>query len=638
VRNLSFEIFAFCLAGCLLAGEAFPQQQTQFESLLASAQQAQARGEFESAAEFYRLAVSFHPEIPELRTNLGLMYYQTGKDELACEAFRQAVRLEPNLFVPNLFLGLDYVKQRRFREAIAYLKRAAVAKPNDVQTQLGLGQAYAGNGETRLATASYLRATQLDSGSADAWYHLGVSYLELVEADARLLLERHNSSGYLQALMAESFAEQRALIQADEAYKKTLALPNSPPGAHAGYGFVLLSRHDLSGAERELSAELTAHPGSLMAKLGMARLHVEKGDSRQAAKEIADIWNTDAGFLRVNASLLKAGLPPPKRMELKRALEEQQASGGIPEESAALFSDSATSLPTNNGIDVNPTHGPKAPVGDPDKLYAGGSYGACSDALASRLSHLLVKDLRLLVTCSYMTGNYPNALKAATKLASNPVSEAEGLYWETKTAQKLATEALARASATDSDSPKLHLLLGDLYRQWKNFPDAEKEYRRALALRPGDTGALFGLSLTLLADGENEEALNVAQAALQTNSDDPELNAVMGEILCARNDFSGAEPYLKKSLSAKPEFVSHVHALLGKVYAQTDRTQQAIAELKLALVGDKDGTVHYQIARLYLKVGDHDSAKEAFAVSEQMRRQGLARAAVALQQGAGDSE
>ena len=156
---------------------------------------------------------------------------------------------------------------------------------------------------------------------------------------------------------------------------------------------------------------------------------------------------------------------------------------------------------------------------------------------------------------------------AAVKLASNASAEAEGLYWETKSAQKLATQSLARASAADPGSPKLHVLLGDIYRQQKAFPDSEQEYRKALALQPADSGALFGLSLALLADGQNDEALAIAQTALEKDPGDPELNAVMGEILCARDDFSGAEPYLKKSLNTKPEFVSRVHALLGKVYA-----------------------------------------------------------------------
>ena len=553
-------------------------------------------------------------------------------------AFRHALRLKPGLFVPNLFLGLESVKSKRYSQAIPYFKQAVLSKPNDVQVQLGLGQAYAGSGKTRFASAAYSRAVQLDPGNADAWYHLGVSYLEQVEADARILLTRYKDSAYVQALIAETFAEQRALIQADEAYKKVLTLPKSPRGVHAGYGFVLLNRHDFTGAGRELAAELASNPGSLMAKLGMARLHLEQGAAARAATEIGEIWKVDAGFLRAHASLFNTGLSQAKRTEFQSALEELQASGEMAHEVVTLFRDSAVSLPVGAASDAGRAQNSKTPLGRPEKLYAGGSYGACTDTLASRVQQLPTKDLQLLVSCSFLTGSYTNALKAATRLVSNPMTEAEGLYWEIKTVQKLASGAFSRASVADSNSPKLHVLLGDIYRQSKNFPDAEREYRKALELRPGDTGAQFGLSLALLAAGQNDEALSLAQAALEKNPDDPELNAVMGEILCARDDFFGAEPYLKKSLNTKPELVPHVHALLGKVYAQTERTAQAIAELKLALPGDKDGRIHYQIARLYLKAGDRDSAKQAFEVSDRIRRAGLTRAAVAMEQGQEDSE
>ena len=251
---------------------------------------------------------------------------------------------------------------------------------------------------------------------------------------------------------------------------------------------------------------------------------------------------------------------------------------------------------------------------------------------------LAVKDLRLLASCAYLSGDYLSVLKASERLAQSPSSEAEGLYWETKSAGNLAAQSLARASAADPNSPKLHVLLGDIYRQQKNVPEAEKEYRQALALRPEDTGALFGLALALLANRQTDEALSLAQAALNKHPDDPELNAVMGEILCARNEYADAEPFLKKSLNTKPEFVSRVHALLGNVYAKTNRTQEAIAELKLALDSDKDGSLHYQIARLYMKVGDRASANQAFEVSQRIQREGLIRATVAMEQGANDTE
>ena len=233
-------------------------------------------------------------------------------------------------------------------------------KPGDVKIQFGLGQAYTGIGKTRLASAAYARAAELEPGNADAWYHLGVSYLEQVEADARVLLSRHRDSAYVEMLTAETFAEQRAFIQAEEAYKKVLAFPQIPAGAHAGYGFVLLYRHNLEGAERELRAEMAANPGSLMAKLGMARLHLEQGAGEKAAREIGEIWKTDPGFARSNAWWFSAGLAGPQRGELLGALRKLQASGDIPPETETLFVDSSReNLLTERGEPGHRTPGPQ---------------------------------------------------------------------------------------------------------------------------------------------------------------------------------------------------------------------------------------------------------------------------------------
>jgi tetratricopeptide (TPR) repeat protein len=625
---------------------AAPQQPDQFESLLASAQQAQARSDFASAAEFYRKAVGIHPEIPELKANLGLMYYQLGQDPQAIDAFSQAIRLKPELFVPNLFLGLDYVKLKRFKQAIPYLKRALLLNATDIQARLALGHAYTGVGKTRQATESYSRVVQLDPKNADGWFHLGVSYLEQVEADSRILLARHKDSAYFETLVADTFAEQGAFIQAADAYKKALTFPAFPAGTHVAYGFVLLSQHDLPGAQRELNAELASNPGSLMAKLGMARLHVEQGAVPEGVKEIGEVWRADANFLRVNAALFNAGLPRPKRADLQRVLEEQQATGDVSQEVLDLFRNRAVTEGIANlsqepgGDVVGLVSDGKAPAGNAAELYVRGRYWECTNLLASRLPLLPTRELQRLAFCAYSSANFQPAAMAAQKLAANAATEGEGLYWETRSVQKLATNALARASQLDSNSPKFHVLLGDVYRQRKYLPDAEQEYRKALALNAEDTGAQFGLSLTLLASSDLDEALAVTQAALTKNPDDPEFNAVMGEILSIQHDFAGAEPYLKKGLSTKPELVPHVHALLGRVYAETNRTQEAITESKLGLADDKDGRLHYQIARLYLKVGDRDSAKQAFAESDRLRREGLTRAAVAMQQGEnnGDSQ
>jgi predicted Zn-dependent protease len=320
-------------------------------------------------------------------------------------------------------------------------------------------------------------------------------------------------------------------------------------------------------------------------------------------------------------------------------LEASQARGEIPEELVVLFQNSAGGEKSTGFSQDSKTASevPARSTQDPSRaaagLYAKGQYRECTGVLVSKLQQLQANDLQLLTTCAYSTGDYQTAAMAAQRLAVNPATEAAGLYWETRSAQKLAIQALAHASEIDSNSPKFHVLLGDIYRQRKYFPDAEQEYRKALALQPSDTGALFGLSLTLLASSDFDEALHLAQDALKKNPEDPELNALMGEIFSVQHNFTEAEPYLRKGLNTKPELVPHVHALLGRVYAETNRTQEAIAEYKVGLADDKDGHLHFQLARLYLKVGDREAAREAFAASDRMRQEGLTRAAVLMQQG-----
>ena len=602
------------------------QEPANYESLLASAQQAQARSEFNVAAGFYQKASTIHPEISELKANLGLMYYQTDKLEQAAEAFRQALRLRPGLFVPNLFLGLDCVKLKRFNEALPYLKQAAHSRPDDIHIQVGLGQAYSGIGNTRLAIRSYSKATTIEPANADVWYRLGIGYFEQVEANARILMARHKDSVYLQALIAENFAERGAFVQAGKSYQKILSLAAFPPGTHAEYAFMLFNEHDLKGAARELNSELAVNPSSMMARLGMVRLDLEQGAPDDAAKQMAQIWHTDAGFLISNVQRLSPGIAPMNRTELHNALTKLQASGELPEEAASLFESEGGTVSTYRSTRPNTDSPYTSKEAQPDaaELYHRGEYRRCIDLLSSRLSSLPPNEVRLAAFCAYATGANNDAFDAAEKLSSSLSTEAEGLYWETKASQRLAVEALARASEIDTRSPKLHVLLGDIFRQQKHPSEAEREYRKALNLEPQDPGALFGLSLALLANGQIDEALHVAQGAVKTNPSDPEMNAVMGEILCQRENFSEAEAFLKKSLNTKPEYVSQVHALLGKVYANTNRIQDAIAELKLALRDDKNGHLYYQIGRLYLKVGDRDSAQRAFLESKRLQRESLA--------------
>ena len=75
--------------------------------------------------------------------------------------------------------------------------------------------------------------------------------------------------------------------------------------------------------------------------------------------------------------------------------------------------------------------------------------------------------------------------------------------------------------------------------------------------------------------------------------------------------------------------IPHVHALIGKIYAETGRTEQAIDELKLGASSDEDGAIQYLLARLYRKVGNTEAANAALEqmkiIKQQRRARGIKR-------------
>jgi predicted Zn-dependent protease len=123
--------------------------------------------------------------------------------------------------------------------------------------------------------------------------------------------------------------------------------------------------------------------------------------------------------------------------------------------------------------------------------------------------------------------------------------------------------------------------------------------------------------------------METAHIALERAPEDPALNLIVAEALVGKNQFAESEPFLKKSLSAKPQMLGHVHALLGKVYAETGRTQEAIEQLRMSTSSDDTGSIHYLLARLYRQVGDIKDAtaalEEVKTILQQRRDRGMKR-------------
>ncbi len=229
--------------------------------------------------------------------------------------------------------------------------------------------------------------------------------------------------------------------------------------------------------------------------------------------------------------------------------------------------------------------------------------------------------LLLMAECSYLDGDYLPALKSSEKgLASDP-NNLVALYWKAEAAEKLAIDALTRAGLADPDSYRTHLIAAQKYRTEQNYEASEMEYRAVLQLNPSDQGAHLGLATTYWKELKPDQALGELNWVLTSHPEDIQANLIKGDILVTRNKYAEARPHLMVATGGEGNAGLYAHALLSKVYAAQGDFHSAITELEMGLPADDDGSLHFQLFRLYAKVGDHDKARVALEQSQALRRQ-----------------
>lgn len=491
---------------------------------------------------------------------------------------------------------------------------------------------YAALGRSEGAIELDWKAVQLAPNEGDPWFDLGTTYLQQVENDARLMTTAYRDSAYVKLISAEVLSEEGKLIDAEAAYKVAIALTPLVPCRFAEFGITLMHLRKTAEAGQQFEHELQTGSHCGLAGLGLAMVDVVSGDQEAALKRIAPIANSDEAFVRSSLPLFRGVLTTEQARSLIDVAHSQAETSSVNLagliEAAFLSDETATTLniPEQRQSAIGP-----APA-DAERFAADGRYSSCDDALKTKLEAAASGQLRLLSLCSFFAADFQTTSLAAQRLKKTADTRAEGLYWESKADQKLAIGALVRAGEIDADSPRMHVLLGDVFREKRHWDEAEMEYRKAVALDGKSRSARLSLAITLFSELKNDEAMKLDESLLTEDAADPEANLLAGEILVQRNQFSAAEPYLLKCANLKPEFLPHYHALLGRVYAETDRVQAAIAEYKLGLSTDQDGSIHYQLARLYQKSGDKAAAGEAFRESERLVKRWNDRAQVVLEQ------
>ena len=244
------------VAGCATAPS---RPHPRAEALQAAGVEALGRGELESAAGNFALALEYDPHLAEAESGLGLVALRRGDLGRAEEDFRAALALNEDLAEAHVNLA------------------GLLMRRDDDESALG---------EARAALA-------IDPGYADARLLAGELLLRLGRtSDAHWELEKlcaaHPRRADAHAANALVLARLGRPVAAGEQADLALAIDPNLPAGHRARAEILRRNGELEEATREIELAIAANPGSVEDRLVRATILAARGMWDEAAAALGD--------------------------------------------------------------------------------------------------------------------------------------------------------------------------------------------------------------------------------------------------------------------------------------------------------------------------------------------------------------
>src|ERR1051325_2041037 len=198
-----------------------------------------------------------------------------------------------------------------------------------------------------------------------------------------------------------------------------------------------------------------------------------------------------------------------------------------------------------------------------------------------------------------------------------------GLFNEAKT-------ALERSVFLKSKEPAYLLALGIAWLRTGDLFEAEKLFRRVLALQPNNAQAQLHLGYVLLNQKKYAEARTWRQKSARPGAAVPEVFYYLGLVAQEQNDDAGAIVLFEKAVRQLPSY-AHARIALGSSYMKLKNYVRARTELETAVkLAPDEPTAHYNLALLYARIKEPERAKEELKIIDQLKAKGSSTGGVVV--------
>jgi tetratricopeptide (TPR) repeat protein len=214
-----------------------------------------------------------------------------------------------------------------------------------------------------------------------------------------------------------------------------------------------------------------------------------------------------------------------------------------------------------------------------------------------------------------------NAIEQLELLVRDYPDDTRALYQLARLYKAGSILAVDRLSAIDRESVLLLALRAESHFESGQYGDAVRDYEELLRRDPKFPGVHLELGQSHWKLQQLEPAEAELRKALSEDPNHPLANYYLAEILVKKERHREALPLLEASLAGDPRSLP-TYLLLAKCQTaagQLDRARELLVRAAELAPGER--AVHYQLSRLYARMGDQAASRRELEIVEQLSRE-----------------
>ncbi|MEK6282378.1 MAG: tetratricopeptide repeat protein [Acidobacteriota bacterium] len=291
----------------------------------APAQDAATRAMLQNDGNFYAKVVA------AAHNNVGLLRAERQDFRAAAEQFRLAGKWDPQLEGLNFNLGLASYKAEQYADALSPLANELKAHPGNIAAKQLLGLSYFMTDNYPQASALLTEVVALKPNEAALYYPLALSLINQNKKEEanhfiQQMVALGSNSPQLHILLGRAAYDQGDSAKALEELQLAVSLDNKVLLAHLYSGVVYLKLGKFEEAGKEFAAELALNPNDLQAKYNLAYVLLAGQETERGIKLMREVILQKPQLADARYELGKALL---KRGDQKEAIETLEVASKL---------------------------------------------------------------------------------------------------------------------------------------------------------------------------------------------------------------------------------------------------------------------------------------------------------------------